>query len=331
MINYLKYYNIYNFKILGTQNIISNCKTLLFNNSGFSSIKKIILNSFKNNFCSFQYCVRLKGIFNDLNLNNDGIHKTSFIMLGNFLSKTNIFFLLNISIQYLFYFKKLNKKKIFFSLNIVDFLTILIVLILKINIKNIIFTKKNIWKINKNGFLGFCLEIYYFFKNIMLEIWNIVNIKYYKNNKKVIKLKNNIIDSGLGYDRLNFLFFKKNLKLNDLCNSIFLIKNNVNLNFTKYHNFILNKLFKIILNLIFKKKINIFNIFIFFFKKNKKFYFKNNVKNFLFFLIKKEYSFFFDFKKIKLKKINLIQMKFFFETFGISYKIIYLIIKNIYK
>ncbi|XOD38911.1 MAG: hypothetical protein ACAF48_00755 [Candidatus Carsonella ruddii] len=331
MINYLKYYNVYNFKILGTQNIISDCKTLLFNNSGFSSIKKIILNSVKNNFCSFQYCVRLKGIFNDLNLNNDGIHKTSFIMMGNFLKNTNIFFFLKISIKYLFFFKNINKKKIFFSLNIIDFSTILIVLILKINIKNIIFTKKNIWKINENGYLGFCLEIYYKFKNIMLEIWNIVNIKYYKNNIKIIKLKNNIIDSGLGYDRLNFLFFKKNLKLNDLCNSIFLIHNNINLNFKKNHNFILNKLFKIFLNFIFIKKINIFNIFCFFFKKNKKFFFKNNVKNFLIFLIKKEYIFFCKLKKINLKKLNLNQMKFIFETYGISFKLIYLIIKNIYK
>ncbi|WP_433928001.1 hypothetical protein [Candidatus Carsonella ruddii] len=331
MINFLKYYNLYNFKILGSQNIISDCKSLLFNNSGFSAIKKIILKKNKIQFSSFQYCLRLKGIFNDLSLNNDGIHKTSFIMLGNFLKSKNLFFFIKKSINYLFFFKKINKKKIYFSLNIIDFFNIIILLLLKINIKNIIFTKKNIWKINNNGYLGFCLEIYYKIKNIMLEIWNIVIIKYYKIKKKIFKLKNDIIDSGLGYERLNFFKIKKNLKLYDICNSIFLIKNNINLNFTKYHNFLLNKLIKIIFNLVYNKKISILKIFYFFFKKNKNFLFKNNIKDFIIFMIKKEYNFFFDFKKIKLKKINIKQLKFIYETYGISYNCIYSIIKNIYK
>ncbi|MBY0585399.1 hypothetical protein K5B08_00610, partial [Candidatus Carsonella ruddii] len=174
MINFLKYFNIYNFKILGNQNIISDCKSLLFNNSGFSAIKKLILKSKNIQFSTFQYCIRLKGIFNDLTLNNDGIHKTSFIMLGNFIKNNNILFFLKISMNYLFFFKKVKRKKIFFSLNIIDFSTILLLLLLKINTKNIFFTKKNIWKININGYLGFCLELYYKFEKKMIEIWNIV-------------------------------------------------------------------------------------------------------------------------------------------------------------
>ncbi|WP_433927234.1 alanine--tRNA ligase-related protein [Candidatus Carsonella ruddii] len=331
MINFLKYFNLYNFKIFGNQNIISNNKSLLFNNSGFSSIKEILLNSEISNCSSFQYCIRIKGIHNDLKFNNDGIHKTSFIMLGVFLKNNNIYFFLKKIKNYLFYIKKINKKKIFFSLNKTDYLTIFILLILKINIKYIFFTKKNIWKISNNGFLGFCLELYYKFNNIMLELWNIVNIKYFKINNSILKLKFNIIDSGLGLLRLNISNFKKNLKLNDLCNTIFLIMSNVNLNFTKNHNFLLNKLIKIILTLILKKKINIFIFFNFFFKKNKKFFFFKNIKKFLNFIIKKEYIFYFDLKKINILKINIKQLKFIFETFGISFKILFNIIKKTYK
>ncbi|WGS66600.1 alanine--tRNA ligase-related protein [Candidatus Carsonella ruddii] len=263
MFNFLKYFNLYNFFIFGNQNIISDSKSLLFNNSGFSSIKNLILKLKKIYISTYQYCIRLKGIFNDLKNNNDGIHQTSFIMLGVFLKNENNFKLLNLSLNYLYFIKKIKKKKIFFTVNIYDYKNILILLISKINIKKIIFTKKNIWKININGFLGYCVEIYIYKKKKMLEIWNFVDIKFLKINNIIFKLKDNIIDSGLGYNRI-CNFKKKNLRLNDLCNTIYLINNNININFTKNHNFILNKLIKIIIKIILKKKINIFKIFIFF-------------------------------------------------------------------
>ncbi|AGS06621.1 alanine--tRNA ligase-related protein [Candidatus Carsonella ruddii] len=329
MINFLKYYNFYNYKIIGNQNIVSTNKSLLFNNSGFSAIKNLIIKIKNNNFTSYQYCVRLKGLFNDLKLNNDGIHQTSFIMLGNFLLNNNILNFLKISLNFLLIIK-ISKKKIYFSVNILDFSTIIILLLLKINIKKIIFTKKNIWKINNYGYLGFCLEIYYKFNNILLEIWNIVNINYLLINKKLFKIKNNIIDSGLGYYRLNLKKIDRKLKLIDLCNSIFLILNNININYTKNHNFLLNKLLKILFLIVIKKKISILRIFLFFFKKNKKFYFNYNIKKFIFNIIKKEYSFFFDLKKININKISILEMKFVYETFGTPYWYLYKIIKNNY-
>ncbi|BCG49346.1 alanine--tRNA ligase-related protein [Candidatus Carsonella ruddii] len=329
MINFLKYYNFYNYKIIGNQNIISTNKSLLFNNSGFSAIRNLIIKIKNNNFSSYQYCVRLKGLFNDLKLNNDGIHQTSFIMLGNFLLNTNILLFLKISLNFLL-IMKINKKKVYFSINILDFNTIIILLLLKINIKKIIFTKKNIWKINNYGYLGFCLEIYCKFNNILLEVWNIVNINYLLINKKLFKIKNNIIDSGLGYYRLNLKKFSKKLKLIDLCNSVFLILSNININYTKNHNFLLNKILKILFLIVIKKKISILKIFFLFFKKNKKFYFIYNIKKFIFNIIRKEYSFFFDLKKTNINKINILEMKFIFETFGIPYWYLYKIIKNNY-
>ncbi|WMC19198.1 MAG: hypothetical protein NVS84_00750 [Candidatus Carsonella ruddii] len=329
MFNFLKYFNLYNFKIIGNQSIISDSKSLLFNNSGFSSIKNLILKSKKKCFSTYQYCIRLKGMFNDLKNNNDGIHQTSFIMLGVFLKNENNFKLINFSLNYLYFIKKIKKKKIFFTVNKYDYKNILILLISKINIKKILFTKKNIWKININGFLGYCIEIYIYKKKKMLEIWNFVDINFLKINNIVFKLKNNVIDSGLGYNRL-YNFKKKNLKLYDICNTIYLIINNINFNFTKNHNFILNKLIKIVIKIILKKKVNIFKMFIFFLKKKKN-YFKNNIIKFIYFILKKEYLFFFNIKKIFISKININEVKFIHETYGLPYNYIYEIIKNIYK
>ncbi|XZR52522.1 MAG: hypothetical protein ACM3Q7_00740 [Candidatus Carsonella ruddii] len=329
MFNFLKYFNLYNFLIIGTQNIISDSKSLLFNNSGFSSIKNLILKKKKINFSTYQYCIRLKGIFDDLKNNNDGIHQTSFIMLGVFLKNENNFNLIKLSLNYLYFIKKIKKKKIFFTVNIFDYNNILILLISKTNVKKIIFTKKNIWKININGFIGYCIEIYIYKKKKMLEIWNFVNINFLKIKNIVFKLKNNIIDSGLGYNRICD-FKKKNLRLNDICNTIYLLNNNINFNFTKNHNFILNKLIKIIIKIILKKKISIFKIFIFFLKK-KKLYFKHNISKFIKFIIKKEFLFFLSIKKIVISKINIVEIKFIHETYGLPYNYIYKIIKNIYK
>ncbi|MGK2912765.1 MAG: hypothetical protein ACSLEI_00675 [Candidatus Carsonella ruddii] len=331
MIFFLKYFKLINFQLFGSQNVISNNKKILFNNSGISSIKNLIFKSLKKKIVTYQNCVRIKGIFNDVCLNNNGIHKISFIMLGIFLNKLKLnYFFLKMK-NFLFFFKKIKKKNIFFSVNIIDYSIIIILLILKINIKNIFFTKKNIWKINNNGIIGFCLELYYKFINKMLEICNIVNIKFYKFNNKIFKLKNNIIDLGIGYSRINLINFKINLKLNDICNTIFLIINNINLNFTKNHNFLLNKIIKILFNLIFFKKINIFKIFSFFFKKNKNFFLKINLYKFINYIIKKEYIFYLNLKKINIKKNNIKTIIYFFKTFGVSYKILYLIIKKKFK
>ncbi|WMC19795.1 MAG: hypothetical protein NVS86_00745 [Candidatus Carsonella ruddii] len=329
MFNFLKYFKLYNFLIIGTQNVISDSKSLLFNNSGFSSIKNLILKLKKINFSTYQYCIRLKGIFNDLKNNNDGIHQTSFIMLGVFLKNENNFKLIKLSLNYLYFIKKIKKNRIFFTINIFDYKNILILLINNININKIIFTKKNIWKINTNGFLGYCVEIYIYKKKKMLEIWNFVDIKFLKINKIIFKLKNNIIDSGLGYKRI-CNFKKKNLRLNDLCNTIYLLNNNKNINFTKNHNFILNKLIKIIIRIVLKKKISFFKIFFFFLKK-KIFNFKNNILNFIKSIIKKEFFFLLNIKKIIISKINIFEFKFIHETYGLSYDYIYEIIKNIYK
>ncbi|MFI4883799.1 MAG: hypothetical protein ACH6QK_00220 [Candidatus Carsonella ruddii] len=328
MIFFLKYFKLNNYISFGNQNIISNNKNLLYNNSGISSIKNLLFKSINKNIVNYQNCIRIKGIFNDVHLNNNGLHQTSFIMLGLFLKKSKLnFFFLKIQ-SFLFFFKKIKKKNVFFSVNIIDYLTIINLLILKINIKNIFFTKKNIWKINNNGIIGFCLEIYYKFISKMLEICNIVDIKFLKCKNKIFKLKNNVIDLGIGYSRINLINFKINLKLNDICNTIFLIINNINLNFTKNHNFLLNKIIKILFNFIFFKKINIFKIFFYFFKKNKKFFFKINLYKFINHIIKKEYSFYFDLKKINIAKNNINTIINIHKTFGVSYKILYLIIKK---
>ncbi|MFI4878759.1 MAG: alanine--tRNA ligase-related protein [Candidatus Carsonella ruddii] len=328
---FLKYFKLNNFKLFGNQNIISHNKNLLFNNSGISSIKNLLFKSLIKKIATYQICIRIKGKFNDVCLNNNGIHKISFIMLGIFFNKLKLnYFFLKIK-NFLFFFKKINKKNIFFSVNIIDYSTIIILLISKINIKNIFFTKKNIWKINNNGIIGFCLEIYYKFIKKMLELCNIVNIKFYKCNNKIFKLKNNIIDSGIGFSRINLINFKINLKLNDVCNTIFLIINNINSNFTKNHNFLLNKIIKILFNLIFFKKINIIKIFFYFFKKNNFFFFKINLYKFINYIIKKEYIFYLNLKKINIKKNNINVIIHFFKTFGISYKILYLIIKKNFK
>ncbi|MGK2931086.1 MAG: alanine--tRNA ligase-related protein [Candidatus Carsonella ruddii] len=331
MIFFLKYFKIINFNLFGSQNVISNNKKLLFNNSGISSIKNLLFKSLKKKIATYQNCIRIKGIFNDICLNNNGIHKICFIMLGIFSNKIKLNYLfLKIKI-FLFFFKKIKKKNVFFSVNIINYSTIIILLLSKINIKNIFFTKKNIWKINNNGIIGFCLELYYKFNNKMLEICNIVNINFLNYNNKIFKLKNNIIDIGIGYSRINLINFKINLKLNDICNTIFLIVNNINLNFTKNHNFLLNKIIKILFNLIFFKKINVFKIFVFFFKKNKNFFLKINLYKFINYIINKEYVFYLNLKKINIKKNNFITIIDFFKTFGVSYKILYLIIKKNFK
>ncbi|XRA05355.1 MAG: hypothetical protein ACN6LP_00655 [Candidatus Carsonella ruddii] len=331
MIFFLKYFKLNNFKLFGSQNIISKNKNLLFNNSGISSIKNLLFKSLNKKISNYQNCIRIKGIFNDIFLNNNGIHKTSFIMLGIFLKKIKLnYFFLKIK-NFLFFFKKIKKKNIYFSINIIDYSTIIILLIFKINIKNIFFTKKNIWKINNNGIIGFCLEIYYRFINKMLELCNIVNIKFYKYNNKIFKLKNNIIDIGIGYSRINLINIKINFKLNDICNTIFLIINNINLNFKKSHNFLLNKIIKILFNLIFFKKINIFKIFFYFLKNNKNFFFKINLNKFINYIIKKEYIFYLNLKTINITKNHIKIFIYFYQTFGISYKILYLIIKKKFK
>ncbi|AFP84156.1 putative alanyl-tRNA synthetase [Candidatus Carsonella ruddii HT isolate Thao2000] len=329
MFNFIKYYNIYNFLIIGTQNVISNNNSLLFNNSGFSSIKNFIIKN-NNNIVSYQYCIRIKGIFNDLKINNDGIHNTSFIMLGIFKKNKNLYKIILISLNYLYYFEKIKKNKIFLTLNKNDFFNIIILLLCKINIKKIIFTNKNIWKINKNGFLGFCIEFYILKNKKLIEIWNFVDIKFIKLKNIVIKIKNNIIDSGLGYNRIKNIK-KKNFRLNDICNTIYLIKNNINLNFTKNHYFILNKLIKIIIKIILLKKINIFKIFLFFFKKKKKFFFKNKILFFFNYIIKKEFFIINKIKNINIKKINIFSIKYINESYGVPFNYIYKIIKNIYK
>ncbi|MFI4883629.1 MAG: alanine--tRNA ligase-related protein [Candidatus Carsonella ruddii] len=331
MIFFLKYFKLNNFKLFGSQSVISNNKNLLYNNSGISSIKNLLFKSLNKKIVNYQNCIRIKGIFNDICLNSNGLHKISFVMLGLFLKKSKLnHFFLKIK-NFLFFFKKIKKKNVFFSVNIIDYLTIIILLLFKINIKNIIFTKKNIWKINNNGLIGFCLEIYYKFINKMLEICNIVNIIFYKFQKKIFKLKNNIIDLGIGYSRINLINFKINFKLNDICNTIFLIINNISFNFTKNHNFLLNKIIKILFNFIFFKKISIFKIFFYFFKKNKIFFIKKNLYKFINYIIKKEYIFYFNLKKININKNNINTIIYFYKTFGVSYKILYLIIKEKFK
>ncbi|BAF35140.1 putative alanyl-tRNA synthetase [Candidatus Carsonella ruddii PV] len=320
----LLFFSFYYYKILGTQNINSTNKTLIFVNSGLASLKKFVFRS-NVEISSFQYCVRMQGIYNDFKLTNDGIHQTSFLMLGNFTKKNNINNFKKI--KKILFLIKLNFKKLFFTININDYLNIILILILKININQVIFTNKNIWKINKNGYCGFSLEIYIKISKKLLEIWNIVNVSFIKKKKKIKFLKKKIIDTGLGLNRIIYVFKKKNNKINyklyDIFNSIFLIfsylKNKKNI-------FFINKLIKKILIFSYKNNFKIWYFIFYFFLKKKKVYFVFCLKKFINFILKKEIFFLKKIKKnIYIKKIK--DFVFLKNTFGFYLSILY----NLFK
>ncbi|AFP84337.1 alanine--tRNA ligase-related protein [Candidatus Carsonella ruddii] len=325
MKKFLKFFNFYYYKTLGTQNVNSNNKTLIFSNSGLSSLKKLIFNSLID-ISSFQYCVRMQGIYNDLKSTNDGIHQTSFLMLGNFTKKNNFSNFKKIK-KFLFLIK-LKLKNLFFAININDYLNIITILIFKINISKIIFTKKNIWKINKNGYCGFCLEIYAKVNKKLLEIWNIVNISFIKNITKINFLKKKIIDTGLGLNRIIYIKKKNNNKINyklfDIFNSIFLIYNYL---INKKNFFFINKLMKKVFIFSYKNNVKMWFFLFYYFKKKKKIYFNFSISKFINFILKKEIFFLKNIKKIiYINKIkNFIFLK---NTFGFYIIILYNVFKN---
>ncbi|MDH3004853.1 MAG: alanine--tRNA ligase-related protein [Candidatus Shikimatogenerans sp. JK-2022] len=231
-------------KIIKSFSIINKDKSdLMFINSGINPLKNYFLGfkKIKNKrIANIQKCIRLDSKNNDLEkIGKDNLHHTMFEMLGNWsigdydikkAIKYSFFFLtkiLKISKKkiYITVFKgekKLNLKKDKISYNFWKKF---------INKKKIFFLNKkdNFWKINKFNLCGPSTEIYINIKNkkinnkkdflknkkknYLIELWNIVNIKYIIKNKKILKntniLSKNFIDTGMGLERLCMILQKK--------------------------------------------------------------------------------------------------------------------------
>ncbi|WGH24730.1 MAG: alanine--tRNA ligase-related protein [Candidatus Shikimatogenerans bostrichidophilus] len=224
-----------NHKILNSSRIINKDNSkLLFINSGINIFKDLFLNNKKikyNKIANIQKCIRINDI---KSVGIDNYHHTYFEMLGNWsigkysikkaiqyswILITKIF---KISPKYIYitifkgdkkkllkkdyksykYWKKfINKKRIFFR-----------------NIKN------NFWKIDNFNLCGPCTEIYIninkkkykkinFNNKNLIELWNIVNIKYLVIKNKIVLnknlLSNNYIDTGMGLERLAMILQNK--------------------------------------------------------------------------------------------------------------------------
>ncbi|WOX79206.1 alanine--tRNA ligase-related protein [Candidatus Shikimatogenerans bostrichidophilus] len=262
---FLNYFKKKKHKIFKSLSIINKNKkysNLMFINSGINQFLEYFLNKKKPKYlkiANIQKCIRITGKNNDLNIvGYDNYHHTMFEMLGNWsfgeysqktaikmawelitkkykISKNNI---------YVTIFKGDKKNKLNFdkqSYNIWKKL---------INKKNILFFgfKHNFWKIDNFNLCGPSSEIHIDIRkinknklgrdlvnknnNYVIELWNIVNIKYIIKNNKIFKnkslLSNNYIDTGMGLERLCMILQnKKSTYETDLFSPIIKIIENI--------------------------------------------------------------------------------------------------------
>ncbi|WGH26539.1 MAG: alanine--tRNA ligase-related protein [Candidatus Shikimatogenerans bostrichidophilus] len=234
---FLNFFKKKKHKIFNSNSIINKNKNnpnLMYINSGINQYMDYFYKkkSKYSKIANIQRCIRL----NDLNIvGYDNLHHTMFEMLGNWsfgsysLKKAIKLawelitkkFKINKKYIYITIFKGDKKKKLDFDYESYNIWKKLI------NKKNIFFfgIKNNFWKIDNFKLCGPSTEIHINISknnniknlinksNKIIELWNIVNIKYiiknniFYNNK--INNNNNYIDTGMGLERLCMILQNK--------------------------------------------------------------------------------------------------------------------------
>ncbi|WGH25096.1 MAG: alanine--tRNA ligase-related protein [Candidatus Shikimatogenerans bostrichidophilus] len=220
---------------------------LFFINSGINQFKKFFLGKKKIKYtkiANIQKCIRITGKHNDLkSVGKDNYHHTLFEMLGNWsIGNYDIKKAIKYAWILLTKIYKICKKRIYVTIfkgnkNYKLKKDIETYKYWKkfVNKKHILFfgLKENFWKIDNFKLCGPCTEIHVDIRNnkskninnkkgyklinknnkYVIELWNIVNIKYLIKNNKIYKnnnlLSNNFIDTGMGIERLSMILQKK--------------------------------------------------------------------------------------------------------------------------
>lgn len=214
---------------------------LLFINSGINQFKNYFLGTKKSKYtkiANIQKCIRITGKHNDLkSVGKDNYHHTMFEMLGNWsIGNYNIKKAIKYAWELITKIYKISKNKIYVTIfkgnkNYK----------LKKDIESYKYWKKlidknkilffgikhNFWKIENFNLCGPSTEIHVDIRNnnkkginlvnknnkYVIELWNIVNIKYIIKNNKIYKnknlLSNKYIDTGMGLERLCMILQNK--------------------------------------------------------------------------------------------------------------------------
>ncbi|WGH25644.1 MAG: alanine--tRNA ligase-related protein [Candidatus Shikimatogenerans bostrichidophilus] len=243
---FIEYFKNKKHKIYKSLSIVNKDKSnLMFINSGIIQFKKYFL-GIKNpkylRIANIQKCIRITGKSSDLKLvGYDNYHHTMFEMLGNWsFGDYSLKLAIKYALELIIKKYKISKDNIYITIfkgnkfnNLVKDYESYNICKKLINKKNILFfgLKHNFWKIDNFNLCGPSVEIHIDIRNkklkkkilgyklinknnkYLIELWNIVNIKYliknniiYKNNNK---LSNNFIDTGMGLERLCMILQKK--------------------------------------------------------------------------------------------------------------------------
>lgn len=202
-----------------------NDPSLLFTNAGMNPFKNIFLGleeAAHKRVISIQKCVRAGGKHNDLdNVGHTVRHHTFFEMLGNF-SFGDYFKKEAISWSWEFLTQNLglDKNRLYISVFKDDHESAEIWHKQEKIPKDKIFyfgEKDNFWKMGDTGPCGPCTEIYYdqgeeYFSgpeqvvggegDRFIEIWNLVFMEYFEENKILTPLSKSYVDTGMGLERL---------------------------------------------------------------------------------------------------------------------------------
>ncbi|WGH27037.1 MAG: alanine--tRNA ligase-related protein [Candidatus Shikimatogenerans bostrichidophilus] len=243
---FLKFFKKKKHKIFKSSSIINKNKKnikLMFINSGINQFLDYFSKKKKkyNKIANIQKCIRITGKNNDLNMvGYDNLHHTMFEMMGNWsFGSYSQEKAIKLAWELITKKYKISKKKIYVTIfkgdkkNNLDFDYKSYNTWKKlINKNNILFfgIKHNFWKIDNFNFCGPSTEIHidirkYNKKNILgkllvnknnnsiIELWNIVNIKYLIKNNIIYKNKNLLsdkyIDTGMGFERLCMIIQNK--------------------------------------------------------------------------------------------------------------------------
>ncbi|WGH24548.1 MAG: alanine--tRNA ligase-related protein [Candidatus Shikimatogenerans bostrichidophilus] len=258
-------------KIINYSTIINNDNSkMLFINSGINKLKDYFLKNKKIKYtriANAQKCIRINDI---KSVGKDNFHHTFFEMLGNWsIGNYNMYKAIKYSWTLITKIFNISKDRIYVTIfkgnkehKLKKDIKTYIYWKQFINKNKIFFKgfKDNFWKIDNFNLCGPCTEIYInitknnnikFKKNKnFIELWNIVNIKYIINKKKILLnnnfSSNNYIDTGMGLERLAMILQNKKSTYDiDIFNPIKKkIKKVLNI-FSKH-----NKKYKILINII---------------------------------------------------------------------------------